>query len=55
MPRNGRAFYLEDIGWAATQSIGQLVESMMVSDLNEAKKLSILDKHDYYYAKGFEL
>jgi len=46
---------LKDLGWTATQSIGQLVESMLVSDLNEAKKLSILDQHDYFYAKGFEL
>lgn len=46
---------LKDLGWVATQSIGQLVESMMVSDLNEAKKLSILDQHDYFYEKGFEL
>ncbi|MDA8544973.1 GDP-mannose 4,6-dehydratase [Alphaproteobacteria bacterium] len=46
---------LKDLGWAATRSIGQLVESMLVSDLNEAKKLSILNEHDYFYEKGFEL
>ena len=45
---------LKELGWTAKHSIGQLVESMMVGDLNEAKKLSILDQHDYFYARGFE-
>ena len=46
---------LRELGWSSSHSLAQLVETMMVSDLNEAKKLSILDQHDYSYTKGFEI
>ena len=46
---------LKDLGWSPKITAKDLVDDMMKSDLDEAKKLSLLKDHDYEFNKGFEI